>query len=56
MIEQHRILDRVVDLGDGGELGTTLTQTLFSIDATDLCAAHRQLESCNTSGKVALAD
>lgn len=55
MIEQHRILDRVADLVDSGELRTTLTQTLFPIDAVNLRAAHAQLESGKTIGKVALA-
>jgi NADPH2:quinone reductase len=55
MIEQHRILDRVADLVDSGELRTTLTQTLFPIDAANLRAAHAQLESGKTIGKVALS-
>ncbi|GAA0706028.1 zinc-binding alcohol dehydrogenase family protein [Dokdonella soli] len=55
MIEQHRILNRVADLVDAGELRTTLTETLFPIDATNLRTAHAQLESGKTIGKVALA-
>jgi NADPH2:quinone reductase len=54
MIEQHRILDRVADLVDAGELRTTLTETLSPIDATHLRAAHARLESGKTIGKVAL--
>jgi NADPH2:quinone reductase len=55
MIEQHRILDRVADLVDAGELRTTLTETLSPIDAANLRTAHAQLESGKTIGKVALA-
>ena len=55
MIEQHRILSRVADLVDRGELRTTLTQTLFPIDAANLRSAHAQLESGKTIGKVALS-
>jgi NADPH2:quinone reductase len=55
MIEQHRILERVADLVDRGELRTTLTQTLFPIDAVNLRSAHAQLESGRTIGKVALS-
>jgi len=55
MEEQHRILDRVADLVDAGELRTTLTETLFPIDATNLRTAHAQLESGRTIGKVALS-
>jgi NADPH2:quinone reductase len=55
MDEQRRILDRVADLVDAGELRTTLTETLFPIDATNLRTAHAQLESGKTIGKVALS-
>ncbi len=52
---QGQILDRVADLVDAGELRTTLTETLFPIDATNLRTAHAQLESGKTIGKVALS-
>jgi NADPH2:quinone reductase len=55
MIEQHRILERIADLVDRGELRSTLTQTLFPIDAVNLRTAHAQLESGKTIGKVALS-
>lgn len=55
MIEQHRILDRVADLVESGELRTTLTQTLCPIDAANLRSAHAQLESGKTIGKMALS-
>jgi len=55
MIEQHRLLDRVADLVDAGELKGTLTETLGAIDAANLREAHRRLESGTTIGKLALA-
>jgi NADPH2:quinone reductase len=55
MIEQHRLLDRVADLVDAGELKGTLTHTLGTINAANLREAHRQLESGTTIGKLALA-
>jgi len=55
MIEQHRLLDRVADLVDAGELKGTLAETLGTIDAANLREAHRRLESGTTIGKLALA-
>lgn len=52
---QGQILDRVAGLVEAGELRTTLTETLFPIDATNLRTAHAQLESGKTIGKVALS-
>jgi len=54
-IEQHRLLDRVADLVDAGEIKGTLTETLGTIDAANLREAHRRLESGTTIGKLALA-
>lgn len=55
MIEQGRLLDRVAELIDAGELKGTHTQTLGKIDAQNLREAHRRLESGTTIGKVVLA-
>jgi len=55
MQAQGQVLDRVADLVDAGELRTTLTETLFPIDAANLRTAHAQLESGKTIGKVALS-
>lgn len=55
MIEQHRILDRVAELVDTGELRSTHSETLGKIDAANLREAHRRLESGTTIGKLALA-
>lgn len=52
---QGRILDRVADLVDAGELRTTLTETLSPIDAANLRTAHARLESGKTIGKLALS-
>jgi len=55
MIEQGRLLDRVAELIDAGELKGTHTQTLGKIDAQNLREAHRRLESGTTIGKLVLA-
>ncbi|ALN81987.1 zinc-binding alcohol dehydrogenase family protein [Lysobacter antibioticus] len=55
MIEQGRLLDRVAELIDAGELKGTHTETLGKIDAQSLREAHRRLESGTTIGKVVLA-
>jgi NADPH2:quinone reductase len=54
MIEQHRILTRAASLIDAGELRTTLTGRLGSINARTLRQAPQQLESGRTIGKLAL--
>jgi NADPH2:quinone reductase len=55
MIRQHEILARVADLVDQGELQSTLTQTLATIDAANLREAHRRLESGATIGKLVIS-
>jgi NADPH2:quinone reductase len=55
MIEQGRLLDRVAELIDAGELKGTHVQTLGRIDAANLREAHRRLESGATIGKLVLA-
>ncbi|MEI2428723.1 MULTISPECIES: zinc-binding alcohol dehydrogenase family protein [Lysobacter] len=55
MIEQGRILDRVAQLIDAGELQGTHSETLGRIDAATLREAHRRLESGATIGKLVLA-
>ncbi|MBB5712446.1 zinc-binding alcohol dehydrogenase family protein [Sphingomonas xinjiangensis] len=52
--EQGRLLDTVADLVDAGAIRTTLTERLSPINATNLIAAHRQLESTTTRGKIVL--
>ena len=53
--EQGRILERVANLIDAGELRSTRTETLAPINAANLREAHRRLESGGTIGKLALA-
>ncbi len=55
MVEQHRILDRVAGLVDGGKVRSTLNETLSPINATNLREAHRRSESGTTIGKLVLA-
>jgi NADPH2:quinone reductase len=55
MIEQHRILNRVSSLVDAGELRTTHTETVGTINAINLREVHRRLESGATIGKLVLA-
>ena len=54
MIEQHRILTRAASLIDAGELRTTLSERMGTINAENLRQAHRQLEAGSTIGKLAL--
>ncbi|MET0225435.1 MAG: zinc-binding alcohol dehydrogenase family protein [Dokdonella sp.] len=55
MIEQHRLLERVAALIDAGELKSTHSATIGTINAANLREAHRQLESGTTIGKLSLA-
>lgn len=54
LIEQGTLLDKVAGLVDCGKIRTTLTQTLSPINAANLIAAHRQIESATTRGKIVL--
>ncbi len=55
MVEQHRLLNRAASLIDAGELRTTHTETLGTINAANLRQAHARLESGTTIGKLVLA-
>lgn len=55
MIEQHCLLTRVASLVDAGELRTTHTETVGTINAANLRETHRRLESGTTIGKLVLA-
>ncbi|MDW2982899.1 MAG: zinc-binding alcohol dehydrogenase family protein [Rhodanobacter sp.] len=55
MAEQGRILARIADLIDAGELRGTRTATLAPINAANLREAHLRLESGHTIGKLVLA-
>lgn len=52
--EQHHILNKAAALFNNGTLHTTLTTTLNGLSADNFKAAHRQLESGNTIGKLAI--
>ncbi|MBS7690807.1 zinc-binding alcohol dehydrogenase family protein [Pseudomonas lalucatii] len=56
MIEQHRLLERVAGLIDGGVLRTTLGEHFGRIDAANLRRAHALLESGKAKGKIVLED
>jgi len=55
MAEQGRILARVAELVDAGELKGIQREQLAPIDAANLREAHRRLESGSTIGKLVLA-
>lgn len=54
MIRQHEILNEAAALYDKGILKTTLTQTLEGFSADNFKAAHKQLESGSTIGKLVI--
>lgn len=54
MIEQHRLLNKVADLVDQGQIRTTVTSTLTPISAKNLRQAHELIESGRTLGKLVL--
>ncbi|KRO03482.1 NADPH quinone reductase related Zn-dependent oxidoreductase [Levilactobacillus paucivorans] len=56
MISQHKILEQVSQLLDSGQLRSTLTKTLFPINADNLRAAHRLVESHHMMGKVVITN
>lgn len=55
MIEQHRLLDRVAEWIDAGRVRGTLRETLSPINAANLRAAHRRIESGTMIGKLVVA-
>jgi len=55
MAEQGRILARLAELIDAGQIRGTLTDTLSPISAATLREAHRRLESGSTIGKLAVS-
>ena len=54
MIEQSRLLNRVSDLIDQGYIQTTIGKNLGVINADNLKAAHAELESGKSIGKIVL--
>lgn len=54
MIEQSRLLNRVSDLVDQSYIQTTISKNLGTINAENLRAAHAELESGKSIGKIVL--
>ena len=54
MIEQHHLLNAAAELFESGKLVSTRSATLGPINAANLRAAHAQLESSRTLGKLVL--
>jgi NADPH2:quinone reductase len=54
LAQQGRILSRIGELVDAGELRTTLSADLGPINAAHLREAHARLESGATTGKIVL--
>lgn len=54
MDKQSRLLNRVADLVDQGHIQTTAGKNLGAINATNLRAAHAELESGRSIGKIVL--
>ena len=55
MIEQHRLLEKVAEMVDRGEVVTTLTEEFGTINAANLLRAHALLESGKGRGKLVLS-
>ena len=55
MIEQHKLLTKVAQLVDTGQIRSTLTETAGTINAANLKKAHALVETGKMKGKVVLA-
>jgi zinc-binding alcohol dehydrogenase family protein len=55
IIEQHNLLNKVAELIDQGYIQTTFGKNLGTINAKNLKAAHAELESGKSIGKIVLA-
>ena len=54
MSEQHQLLNNITDLIDQGYIQTTVGKNLGAINAKNLKAAHEELESGKSIGKIVL--
>ena len=54
MIEQHKLLNWVADQVDGGQMRTTVSEVLSSINAANLREPHRLFETGKAKGKVVI--
>jgi len=55
MIEQHKLLSRVADMLDAGDIRSTMVNDFGSINAANLIRAHALLESGKSIGKIVLS-
>ncbi|MEM6689376.1 MAG: zinc-binding alcohol dehydrogenase family protein, partial [Planctomycetota bacterium] len=54
MIQQHHLLNAIADWIDSGRLKTTANEVMSPINAENLRAAHKQLESGTAVGKIVI--
>lgn len=54
MIEQHHLLNRMANWIDAGKLNCTINEVLSPINAENLRAAHKTLESGRSIGKIVI--
>jgi NADPH:quinone reductase-like Zn-dependent oxidoreductase len=54
MLEQHNVLNQVADLVDKGAIKSTLGKHMGTINAQNLRAAHKVIQSNQTMGKMVL--
>ncbi|WSG75516.1 zinc-binding alcohol dehydrogenase family protein [Rhizobium beringeri] len=55
MIEQHKLLNKISELVDGGKIRTTLSEIVGPLNAANLKTAHAMVESGRMKGKAVLA-
>jgi NADPH2:quinone reductase len=55
MIEQHRLLTKVAEMVDAGDIRTTLSREFGRINAANLKRAHALIESGRSTGKFVLS-
>ncbi len=55
MVAQHKILNKVADLVDGGKIKTTMNDLMSPINAENLRKAHKKLESGSMIGKIVVS-
>jgi zinc-binding alcohol dehydrogenase family protein len=55
MIEQHRLLTKVAEMVDAGQIRTTLSEEFGRINSVNLKRAHALIESGRSTGKIVLS-
>jgi zinc-binding alcohol dehydrogenase family protein len=55
MVEQHRLLTKVAEMVDAGQIRTTLSEEFGRINAVNLKRAHALIESGRSTGKIVLS-